>query len=189
MSFLDNIGSRASAAGQAAAEKARNLAEIGRLNGVVSDHEKNISRLYFEIGQNYYERHKDDPEAEELERIAAVNSTIEKLTICREQIKTLKGVEKCPSCGADVAQGSMFCNNCGTKMPPAAMKTAPKAQGNACPTCGAVVPEGNLFCNSCGTKIEAAPTAPVSAGKTCSACGAALEADAAFCCSCGTKVE
>lgn len=188
MSFLDNIGSRASAAGQAAAEKARNLAEIGRLNGVVSDHEKSISRLYFEIGQSYYERHKNDPEAEELDRIAAVNDTLEKLAVCREQIKTLKGVEKCPNCGADVAQGALFCNNCGNKMPPAAMKTAPKAQGKVCPTCGAVVAEGNLFCNACGTKLEQAP-APAAEGKTCPACGVALDADAAFCCSCGTKVE
>ena len=76
MSFFDNIGSKASAAGQAAAEKARNFAEVNRLSGVISDHEKRISRLYFEIGQSYYERHKDDPEAEELERIAEITDTI-----------------------------------------------------------------------------------------------------------------
>ncbi len=186
MSFLDNIGSRAGAAGQAAAEKARNLAEIGRLNGVVSDHEKSISRLYFEIGQSYYERHKDDPEAEELERIAAVKDLNEKLFVCREQIKTLKGVEKCPTCGADVAKGSLFCNACGTKMPPAAVKTAPKTQPS-CPTCGAPVAEGNLFCNSCGTKLEQPESAAES--KKCPTCGADVEADAAFCCSCGTKIE
>lgn len=142
MSFLDNIGSKASAAGQAAAEKARNFAEVNRLNGVISDHEKRISRLYFELGQSYYERHKGDPEAEELERIAAITDTNEKIAVCREQIKTLKGVEKCPNCGADVQNGSQFCNNCGTRMPPASMKTAPKA-GHTCPTCGAAVAEGN----------------------------------------------
>lgn len=196
MSFLDNIGSKASAAGQAAAEKARNFAEVNRLNGVISDHEKRISRLYFEIGQSYYERHKDDPEAEELERIAAITDTNEKIAVCREQIKTLKGVEKCPNCGADVQNGSQFCNNCGTRMPPASMKTAPKA-GLTCPTCGAAVAEGNLFCNNCGTKLAPTPApapAPAPAEpaveelkRSCPNCGTELESDAAFCFNCGAK--
>lgn len=192
MSFLDNIGSKASAAGQAAAEKARNFAEVNRLNGVISDHEKRISRLYFEIGQSYYERHKDDPEAEELERIAAITDTNEKIAVCREQIKTLKGVEKCPNCGADVQNGSQFCNNCGTRMPPASMKTAPKA-GLTCPTCGAAVAEGNLFCNNCGTKLAPAPApAPAEPAveelkRSCPNCGTELESDAAFCFNCGAK--
>lgn len=196
MSFFDNIGSKASAAGQAAAEKARNFAEVNRLNGVVNDHEKRISRLYFEIGQSYYERHKDDPEAEELERIAAITDTNEKIAVCRNQIKTLKGVEKCPNCGADVQNGSQFCNNCGTRMPPASMKTAPKAPGLTCPTCGAAVAEGNLFCNNCGTKLAPAP-APAPAPeepaveeskRSCPNCGTELESDAAFCFNCGAKL-
>lgn len=197
MSFLDNIGSKASAAGQAAAEKARNFAEVNRLNGVISDHEKRISRLYFEIGQSYYERHKGDPEAEELERIAEITDTNEKIAVCRNQIKTLKGVEKCPNCGADVQNGSQFCNNCGTRMPPASMKTAPKA-GLTCPTCGAAVAEGNLFCNNCGTKLAPTPApapAPAPAEpaveelkRSCPNCGTELEPDAAFCFNCGAKL-
>ena len=197
MSFFDNIGSKASAAGQAAAEKARNFAEVNRLNGVISDHEKRISRLYFEIGQSYYERHKDDPEAEELERIAAITDTNEKIAVCREQIKTLKGVEKCPNCGADVQNGSQFCNNCGTRMPPASMKTAPKA-GLTCPTCGTELESDAAFCFNCGTKLAPTPApapAPAPAEpaveelkRSCPNCGTELESDAAFCFNCGTKL-
>ena len=197
MSFFDNIGSKASAAGQAAAEKARNFAEVNRLSGVISDHEKRISRLYFEIGQSYYERHKDDPEAEELERIAAITDTNEKIAVCRNQIKTLKGVEKCPNCGADVQNGSQFCNNCGTRMPPASMKTAPKA-GLTCPTCGTELESNAAFCFNCGTKLAPTPApAPVPAPaepaveelkRSCPNCGTELESDAAFCFNCGTKL-
>ena len=197
MSFFDNIGSKASAAGQAAAEKARNFAEVNRLSGVISDHEKRISRLYFEIGQSYYERHKDDPEAEELERIAAITDTNEKIAVCRNQIKTLKGVEKCPNCGADVQNGSQFCNNCGTRMPPASMKTAPKA-GLTCPTCGTELESNAAFCFNCGTKLAPTPApapAPAPAEpaveelkRSCPNCGTELESDAAFCFNCGTKL-
>ena len=197
MSFFDNIGSKASAAGQAAAEKARNFAEVTRLGGDVSDHEKRTSRLYFEIGQSYYERHKDDPEAEELERIAAITDTNEKIAVCRNQIKTLKGVEKCPNCGADVQNGSQFCNNCGTRMPPASMKTAPKA-GLTCPTCGTELESDAAFCFNCGTKL-APPPAPAPAPapaepaveelkRSCPNCGTELESDAAFCFNCGAKL-
>ena len=197
MSFFDNIGSKASAAGQAAAEKARNFAEVNRLSGVISDHEKRISRLYFEIGQSYYERHKDDPEAEELERIAAITDTNEKIAVCRNQIKTLKGVEKCPNCGADVQNGSQFCNNCGTRMPPASMKTAPKA-GLTCPTCGTELESDAAFCFNCGTKLAPTPApapAPAPAEpaveelkRSCPNCGTELESDAAFCFNCGAKL-
>ena len=197
MSFFDNIGSKASAAGQAAAEKARNFAEVTRLGGVVSDHEKRISRLYFEIGQSYYERHKDDPEAEELERIAEITDTNEKIAVCRNQIKTLKGVEKCPNCGADVQNGSQFCNNCGTRMPPASMKTAPKA-GLTCPTCGTELESDAAFCFNCGTKLAPTPApapAPAPAEpaveelkRSCPNCGTELESDAAFCFNCGAKL-
>ena len=197
MSFFDNIGSKASAAGQAAAEKARNFAEVNRLNGVISDHEKRISRLYFEIGQSYYERHKDDPEAEELERIAAITDTNEKIAVCRNQIKTLKGVEKCPNCGADVQNGSQFCNNCGTRMPPASMKTAPKT-GLTCPTCGTELESNAAFCFNCGTKLAPTPApapAPAPAEpaveelkRSCPNCGTELESDAAFCFNCGANL-
>ena len=197
MSFFDNIGSKASAAGQAAAEKARNFAEVNRLNGVISDHEKRISRLYFEIGQSYYMRHKDDPESEELERIAAITDTNEKIAVCREQIKTLKGVEKCPNCGADVQNGSQFCNNCGTRIPPASMKTAPKT-GLTCPTCGTELESDAAFCFNCGTKLTPTPApapAPAPAEpaveelkRSCPNCGAALESDDAFCFNCGAKL-
>ena len=197
MSFFDNIGSKASAAGQAAAEKARNFAEVNRLSGVISDHEKRISRLYFEIGQSYYMRHKDDPESEELERIAAITDTNEKIAVCRNQIKTLKGVEKCPNCGADVQNGSQFCNNCGTRIPPASMKTAPKA-GLTCPTCGTELESDAAFCFNCGTKLAPTPApapAPAPAEpaveelkRSCPNCGTELESDAAFCFNCGAKL-
>lgn len=82
-------------------------------------------------------------------------------------------------------------------MPPASMKTAPKA-GLTCPTCGAAVAEGNLFCNNCGTKLAPTPApapAPAPAEpaveelkRSCPNCGTELEPDAAFCFNCGAKL-
>ncbi|WP_022762743.1 zinc ribbon domain-containing protein [Butyrivibrio sp. AD3002] len=48
---------------------------------------------------------------------------------------------KCPTCGADVKGGDMFCLKCGTKL----KKT--------CPTCGAEMDGDSRFCSKCGTEV------------------------------------
>lgn len=73
-----------------------------------------------EIGQAYYEHHKIDPQGEEIERIQKISSLNAEILECKENIKQIKGVTKCPNCGADVSLDAAFCNACGTKIPPAA---------------------------------------------------------------------
>lgn len=51
----------------------------------------------------------------------------------------------CSQCGAKLAQGVRFCNNCGTP-------TAAPATGK-CPGCGQENPPGTKFCGGCGTKL------------------------------------
>ena len=155
MSFLDQLGKKLSDTGQEAATKARNFAEVTRINGLISDTERRISRLYGEIGQSYYERHKDDPAAEEAERISAILSAYGEIAPYQEQIKQIKGVEQCPSCGAEVAAGSAFCNACGARIVRSAPQSAPTG-GRTCPQCHAAIGSDDLFCNVCGAKLPPA---------------------------------
>jgi class 3 adenylate cyclase len=53
---------------------------------------------------------------------------------------------ECPSCKADVPDGSKFCNDCGT------------AVSIRCAACGAENRAGSKFCSECGASL-AAPTA------------------------------
>ena len=66
-------------------------------------------------------------------------------------IKQIKGIVKCPGCGADVPLQAAFCNACGARMAPQAAP-APE-DGVPCPACGAVSPKGNRFCTHCGAKL------------------------------------
>ncbi|MBA3518583.1 MAG: AAA family ATPase [Rhizobiales bacterium] len=48
---------------------------------------------------------------------------------------------KCSSCGAEVSEGSNFCNQCGAALPP------------RCPSCGHANAPGAKFCSECGSNL------------------------------------
>ncbi len=51
------------------------------------------------------------------------------------------GMTLCPSCKAQLAPGSKFCNRCGAKL------------GQKCPNCGAEITADSAFCSECGEKL------------------------------------
>ena len=51
------------------------------------------------------------------------------------------GMTLCPSCKAQLAPGSKFCNRCGAK------------RGQKCPNCGAEITADSAFCSECGVKL------------------------------------
>lgn len=71
----------------------------------------------------------------------------------------------CRECGTENVSGSKFCNNCGSKLPP--------ATHIICPSCEAVNPINRVFCDNCGTRLvsndlqdeESPPSAPPPAAK------------------------
>jgi len=78
---------------------------------------------------------------------------------------------KCSKCGAEVPEGTKFCNECGAKIV--------KPGTISCPKCNAEVPEGAKFCNSCGNKMI----------NTCPSCKTEVKAGIKFCPECGKKIE
>lgn len=51
-------------------------------------------------------------------------------------------MKKCYYCGAELADDSLFCTECGKKQPL-----------NICPYCGAECEEGDVFCQNCGKRL------------------------------------
>ena len=56
-------------------------------------------------------------------------------------------MRRCPNCGAQIADDSRFCSECGKEIP----------QGNVCPHCGASMNDGDVFCQNCGKKPTDTP--------------------------------
>lgn len=153
MAFFEEIGKRLTNAGQNVAQQTKNLADVAQLNSAISDKEKKISQLFLNIGQLYYQGHKNDPSAEHREIIGEIDTLYEEIAQNQEKIKQIKGVIKCPNCGASVPLNAAFCNACGTKITRETTSDVNESP-RICPACHAPVGANDSFCNNCGTKVE-----------------------------------
>lgn len=90
-------------------------------------------------------------------------------------------MKKCPNCGAQIIDDSLFCTECGKPIP----------QGNVCLHCGASVNEGDVFCQCCGKRVDESPSLEMtdSMQKKCPYCGASINEEDAFCQNCGSPMD
>lgn len=160
MAFFEDIGKKITQTGQDAITKTKNMTESARLSGMISDEDKKITQMLTEIGKMYYNLNNEDPGDEYASYVSAIKESIAKKTQFSDQIKKLKGVEKCPNCGQDVPHGVAFCSACGNsiKTTPQQAEPVPDAQPGEpaarCPKCGAALAENARFCVGCGEKIS-----------------------------------
>ena len=178
MAFFDDLGKKISQASQSAVQKTKDITEIAKYNSAISDEEKKIAGLYSEIGKLYVSLYKDAPASEFAALVEGIKASEETIAKYKDQIKDIKGILTCTSCGAEIPTGSAFCSSCGTAAP---VVEAPV--GPVCSNCGAALTEGSAFCTSCGASVSAPATDP----NKCANCGAVLAEDSAFCTSCGAK--
>lgn len=156
MAFFEQLGKKLTDAGQGVAQQTKNFADVTRLNSEISDKEKRITQLYQAIGQAYYERHSGAPAPEHEQEVGEITALFAEIARRREEIKQIKGIVKCPSCGADVPLQAAFCNACGARMERTTPPQAPVQTENmkVCPACGAASPKENRFCTKCGAKFD-----------------------------------
>ena len=90
-------------------------------------------------------------------------------------------MKKCPNCGAQIIDDSLFCTECGKPIP----------QGNVCPHCGASVNEGDVFCQCCGKRVDESPSLEMtdSMQKKCPHCDSPINDGDTFCQSCGKRLD
>ncbi len=148
MGFFDKVR----LAGQGAAAQTKLFAETAKLNGHISDEEKQINNIFNQIGRSYYEANKNNPDAEYRSLMVSISDAQVRIENYHEQIRKLKCLKSCPNCGAEVASSALYCNVCGAKLPTDNEEKENTADAPAakCPQCGADVEPGSKFCGSCG---------------------------------------
>ena len=186
MAFFDQLGQKLTQTSQDAVKKTKDMAEVVRLNGVINEETKKIEAGYRELGKLYFERCADQADPVFQPYVAEIQRAQTSIREMKEAICQLKGVRLCPSCGAELSAGALFCTACGAWMP-----APPRPAGPVCPNCGAPVAPDTVFCTNCGVRMpESAPVpeAPQARGPVCPSCGASLPEDTVFCTNCGTRI-
>ncbi|EFM11949.1 hypothetical protein PaecuDRAFT_1557 [Paenibacillus curdlanolyticus YK9] len=156
-----------------AARKAQQTLEITRLNSQKSSREKEMSKLYTEMGEAMFHAYMHGETAE----------TEERVTSCCEQLRTLQqevdaiedkiqGVklEKSCGCGKVVPVNVKFCPDCGTRF----TEQEPKPEMTMgeirviCPDCDTENDLAARYCTDCGLELGKPKAAPADLSKTAS---------------------
>lgn len=114
-SIFNDLGKKLSSASQDAVKKAKELAEVAKLNGSILDEERKINKYYTQIGEKYVElfsNTEEEPFATFIKKIEDSKLNIKKH---RNDINMIKNVKSCSSCGATFTGEAAFCSSCGEK--------------------------------------------------------------------------
>ncbi len=117
MELWDNITQKAAAVTEKAVQRAKNLAEQAKLRNQLSEAERTVTDCYTQIGKQYAAAHPEDFEEGYAPMMAAIAGANRQIASLREQLRDLKAVSLCPSCGAEVGKDAAFCSACGAEMP------------------------------------------------------------------------
>lgn len=116
MAFLGKIRETVTDTSKMVAQKAKDMAEVTKLNGQISTEESKIKEAYLAIGKRYFEENMGEVSDAYINDFTIINEAKARISELQEQIKTIKGVFSCPNCGAEVTTESSFCSSCGAKI-------------------------------------------------------------------------
>ena len=122
--------------------------QVNTLKEQIEKNKEEIQSQYTDLGIAYYRIHGNDETAEFQNICQEIASKYRAIEQMKQEILNLTLTEEnakiCPECGSKNEKDSVFCGECGCKLP----------EENVCPNCGAQVDEGAKFCIYCGTKVE-----------------------------------
>ena len=188
MAFWSDLGKKISDTTQSVVEKTKTSTDTLRLNGLISDEERNVQRIYVEIGKKYMELHGADGDPDFAGLMQEYQTSKANMEEYRSQIRRNKHLLICAGCGAEIPETVLYCTRCGAENPvgkrlaeeqrqreeaeraareadlQAAAVPPTEPQPEFCARCGQPRTAGAMFCTFCGAQfvppVAAAP-APV----------------------------
>lgn len=151
-SFFEKI----SKTGHKTMQKVKDTSEITKLNEMISMEQNKQTLTYADLGRAFYEAIDSGAMlATDSESVAVLISSIResnaKIKKFNDDILRIKNVKRCPACGRECSDDSLFCSGCGNQLPE---QNNPSEASTHCMNCGAEIAQDDLFCFSCGKKIE-----------------------------------
>lgn len=157
MGFFDDIGKKISETSQGAVQKAKEIADVTKLNSQVSDEQNAIRNAYSQIGEKYYATYAESPLPEFVQLCEGIAASVEKINELNKEIARVKNIKTCKKCGAECAANVQFCPSCGASVSVKEEEIVIDAIVNptkTCTGCGESLTEDAKFCVKCGTKVE-----------------------------------
>lgn len=90
MGFLKDLGGKLQDVTETAADKAKDFAEITKLNNTISAEEKQIKEYYLEIGQLIFEQFKDKPDSPVAAYCNKILASQQKIEELKQKISEIK---------------------------------------------------------------------------------------------------
>lgn len=158
--------------------------QVLKLQGEVSDLQKQEKELYVQIGKTAVERYGLESFGEIAEQIKLTQANLavaqQKMNAAKAEAEEKERIAKealaertCSQCGHENPEGTKFCQECGNKL----------GVQNLCPSCGAANAPGVKFCQECGSRLQT--EGPV----LCPSCGHENPSGTRFCGDCGERLE
>lgn len=160
MAFWEKMGETLTVKGKDMADKARELAEVNRLNTQISVQKNTIENLYKEIGQLVYENRENWKAVDISAQIEQIDSAQENVEELQKDILRARGVKRCENCGAEIDRSVAFCPKCGIAMPADEAEQEVEVQQmqqeqtvSMCPGCNKEIEPNIAFCPFCGIQL------------------------------------
>ena len=194
MAFWSDLGKKISDTTQSVVEKTKTSTDTMRLNGLISDEERNVQRIYAEIGRKYMELHGADGDPDFAGLMQEYQTSKAKMEEYRSQIRRNKHLLICAGCGAEIPETVLYCTRCGAENPvgkrlaeeqrqreeaeraareadlQAAAVPQTEPQPEFCARCGQPRTAGAMFCTFCGAQFGTAGGSCAGTGSTGSTC-------------------
>ncbi len=113
MAFLDDLSDTLTKVGHTVVNKAKEMAEIVKINGMIACEKNKINNKYKQIGKLYVERHGADADEGFAEMIDNISASEAKIADYTKQLGGVKSPIRCASCGAVINSDMKFCSACG----------------------------------------------------------------------------
>lgn len=117
MEWLYKLGDKVLEVGNSANAKAKDIAELAKLNSKIRTYEAEIQKNYEKIGAEIFAtRLETDVNHDFEDEFQEIIDKMEGIANCREMICEIKGTMRCSVCGAEVEKNAYFCKKCGARM-------------------------------------------------------------------------
>lgn len=204
--FIDKLSANVTNAGKIVSQKVRNMSDAGTLTSAQNTEKRNVQDTLMEIGKLYFEKHKNDPNAEFAHQIASILTSEKRIAELQTEIEAVRAREPelvavpetirepkpsktptamvCMQCGRTYAPDVTKCLGCGQQLIPqygTFRKPQPVSENWYSPEQSADAEKTTVI----DATIEAQPA---SGSRFCAYCGKPCTQGQLFCAHCGKKL-